>query len=555
MNLNKFDEFIKTFALIGQKKREILLLKASEVQLFSSFEEDSNKILQIKLDKSITDKKYVFGNPMITLNSEPEETYDYILGDLPLGMNKSEINVLGMKVRSRYNWIMMLRSLFTLNKEGKAVFVVEPVFFDSDDGRAFQEILDTAGYYIETIVQIKKEVFNFGTSIEPCLIIISREKVEKCFIFELDLESDIKSISENFSNNKSVSIRKGLFVALSKFDGFEKYKIYSELELLVKNYKEFKSKKVKDVAKSILVGKPDKCFTEENNCIYLSRRGEPNCYTNLRKISRRQENYIQLKLKPIILNEYLNIFFQSRIGSLMLKTLIKGNVVGYIDLSRLNDLDLPIPEIALQKKIVQSHEKIAALKNKIIFFEKEMAINPHTVSEIEPLVLGLLDSLDELNDSEKIQNIINTNENEKIEFKSTLRKALDPKIPDSVIELSVIKSLAGFLNAKGGTLLVGVSDDKKVLGLSYDGFKSNDAILLHVKNILKKNFESKFYDLISYRIVSVFGKNVLYFECKPSSEPVFVRGKDFYVRSSPATDKLEGKMLLDYIKNHFGGKK
>ena len=40
-------------------------------------------------------------------------------------------------------------------------------------------------------------------------------------------------------------------------------------------------------------------------------------------------------------------------------------------------------------------------------------------------------------------------------------------------------------------------------------------------------------------------------ECKKSTKGCFLDKKDFYVRTNPATDKLEGLKLVEYIKNHF----
>ena len=46
-----------------------------------------------------------------------------------------------------------------------------------------------------------------------------------------------------------------------------------------------------------------------------------------------------------------------------------------------------------------------------------------------------------------------------MEFKSTLRLNLHTGQTDDRMQLAVLKTLAGFLNAQGGTLLIGVADD------------------------------------------------------------------------------------------------
>ena len=103
-------------------------------------------------------------------------------------------------------------------------------------------------------------------------------------------------------------------------------------------------------------------------------------------------------------------------------------------------------------------------------------------------------------------------------------------------------------------LLVGVDDDGATIGLSREiqGFHTGktDKFLLHFKNLLKSRIGEQFYPYINQKLISIVGTYVLMVECKRSSRECFV-DTDFYVRTNPATDKLEGKKLIDYIRNHF----
>ena len=64
--------------------------------------------------------------------------------------------------------------------------------------------------------------------------------------------------------------------------------------------------------------------------------------------------------------------------------------------------------------------------------------------------------------------IINQEENERLEFKSSLR--FDHKIGqiNRDLEKAAMKSIAAFLNSKGGYLVIGVDDSRKPLGLHHD---------------------------------------------------------------------------------------
>ena len=159
-------------------------------------------------------------------------------------------------------------------------------------------------------------------------------------------------------------------------------------------------------------------------------------------------------------------------------------------------------------------------------------------------------------------NKISQGESKKIEFKESLsldvRKQRDklyqPK-KEKYIEDAVLKTIAGFLNSDGGELFIGIDDQSKVLGIQHelDIFhkSSNDKILLHLKNLIKSNIGAGFSNFYDVNIRNMDNKKIIHVECSKSPVEVFIRGKDFYVRSGPSTERLEGKELLLYTKKRF----
>jgi type I restriction enzyme R subunit len=67
-----------------------------------------------------------------------------------------------------------------------------------------------------------------------------------------------------------------------------------------------------------------------------------------------------------------------------------------------------------------------------------------------------------------VEEIIARDEDFTVEFKSTARWDLREGRPNKAMEDAVVKTIAGFLNTDGGTLLIGVDDSGAVLGLDYD---------------------------------------------------------------------------------------
>ena len=128
---------------------------------------------------------------------------------------------------------------------------------------------------------------------------------------------------------------------------------------------------------------------------------------------------------------------------------------------------------------------------------------------------------------------------------------------EKYIELSAFKTIVAFLNTEGGVLLVGVADDGNIPGIDIEIDKfhkgNTDKFLLHFKNSLKTRIGEEFYPYIEYKLVPVAENRVLVVKCKESKSPCYLDNSEFYVRTNPATDKLEGPKLVQYVKNHFGG--
>ncbi len=70
-------------------------------------------------------------------------------------------------------------------------------------------------------------------------------------------------------------------------------------------------------------------------------------------------------------------------------------------------------------------------------------------------------TLPKTKNEQTVLDIINAGENVTTEFKSTLRWSLRLQQKDSEVENEVVKTIAAFLNSKGGNLIIGVGDNRK----------------------------------------------------------------------------------------------
>ena len=150
--------------------------------------------------------------------------------------------------------------------------------------------------------------------------------------------------------------------------------------------------------------------------------------------------------------------------------------------------------------------------------------------------------------------VIDGGESDAVEFKSTLRINLHTEKPDKRMETAVLKTLAGFLNTNGGTLIVGVADDGTPVGIEADKFPNEDKMSLHLVNVIKERLGPLVMTAINLHFEDHEEARVLVIRCQRSTSPVFVkddRTERFYLRTGPATAELSASQIHDYIKQRF----
>lgn len=94
--------------------------------------------------------------------------------------------------------------------------------------------------------------------------------------------------------------------------------------------------------------------------------------------------------------------------------------------------------------------------------------------------------------------------------------------PDDKIQVALLKTLAAFLNAGGGTLLIGVSDDGAAVGLSIDGFPNEDKMSLHLFNLIRDRIGDPFVPYIHPEFIEHDRCRVLSVWCERAPKPAFV---------------------------------
>lgn len=149
-----------------------------------------------------------------------------------------------------------------------------------------------------------------------------------------------------------------------------------------------------------------------------------------------------------------------------------------------------------------------------------------------------------------ISKLIKQGESHTLEFKETLECDTQREGKNKDVSLSSLKTIAGFLNAKDGTLLIGVDDSGKIKGIERDlnilKLGNKDKFELKIRNYLKDRFKPQPIGKVKISFEDFPEGTICRIDVEATKDIVHLDNK-VYVREGNATQKLEGRDLTDWM--------
>jgi hypothetical protein len=149
-------------------------------------------------------------------------------------------------------------------------------------------------------------------------------------------------------------------------------------------------------------------------------------------------------------------------------------------------------------------------------------------------------------------------EGQQLEYKSSLQWDYRERKLNKDLHKPIMKTISAFLNSSGGTLLIGVNDKSKVLGLKEDyqtlTKKNSDGFENTFTMTVKKHLGIECMRHIAIQFETVKGKDVAKIIVNPSTKPVYFRYNDseeFYIRTGNSSQPLSISQTVSYITEHF----
>lgn len=157
-----------------------------------------------------------------------------------------------------------------------------------------------------------------------------------------------------------------------------------------------------------------------------------------------------------------------------------------------------------------------------------------------------------------VGSLIEGGEGPAVEFKETARYNIASKQADKLLESMIVRTVAGFANASGGTLLIGVTDAGIAVGIDRDLKTLNRKDLDGYEQFLRTLLRTQLGDISTTRARITFpdvdGVTVCVIHMPASPTPMWIQaGPDrvFVARSGNTTQTLSGDTAHQYMLDRF----
>jgi len=156
--------------------------------------------------------------------------------------------------------------------------------------------------------------------------------------------------------------------------------------------------------------------------------------------------------------------------------------------------------------------------------------------------------------AEDLPSLIKNGEGEHLEFKASVRWDFRQNKLNRALENVIAKTIAGFLNHHGGSLLVGVTDDGEISGLEHDyktfKQKNRDGFERCIMDIVTTRLGTDLCSGVHCVFYEIEGKDVCRVIIESSITPVYLlqeKVSKYYMRAGNATRELDAREAVSHL--------
>lgn len=554
----------------------------------------------IQYGNSLLEPKYIVGSagPFWSQGDKQLRKFDVVLGNPPFHLKnwgREDIChdqfrrfIYGIPPQHNGDYAFLSHMIASANENGRVgILLSQSALVRGNAEKEIREKLIKQDL-IDAVIALPPGLL-YDTGIPVCILIVNKKKPKshKGNVLFIDASNNFESSRkmnslrdsdaekivhayENFStkntfcklidnatlvkNNSNLNVR-------SYVDDSEASK---KIKDLLRHHSDFKKYSFSDPSLILSITIPKRIDNDDMNVIYIHRSSiVQRLQYKLTSDVKKPRNYFRVEINSeILMNKYAGLYFQSELGRLMLSHLPLGTSLPILSMDYVKNLEIPVPPIKIQEEVVRVAKKLEIAKESISSFFSQLTTEPKQYEFIENITDEMVYSLSSLSDEIHLKHIIGMGETRHVEFKQSFFANVDKIMgdeinieKDSTVQHEVIKDIASFMNTDGGTLLIGVNDKGKVIGIEREmarfKFKKIDNYFQELGAQLGSRLFRDYQQYCKLTEVKVDGAIVAKIDCRPSSFPVFLDNEKFHVRTDTSSPCLTGNEMLRYINNRF----
>lgn len=222
---------------------------------------------------------------------------------------------------------------------------------------------------------------------------------------------------------------------------------------------------------------------------------------------------------------------------------------------------------ALYKSAQNPQDELEGTLARLILSYNMLCANPDGTENIAKSILDQIKDKLNVNTENRTRKYYGS-ESKYLEFKTSMvycatLPGMPMKADPAAQQLHILSRIAGFLNADGGRLYIGVNNDGYEVGLAGDfdyygrhrvscgngyfhSIKTLDNLTVFIENLINAHFPPSVARKISVSVDEEAAKNVIMIEVQKSLDPVFLNDRLWVRQSGQSTHEYFGKDIEDF---------
>ena len=340
----------------------------------------------------------------------------------------------GINIGNKPEYLGIQHLISTTQNHGKAIALCFPrILFESGSGAKVRERIVEADLIDAIILLPKGSVL--GSAVSPILLIFNKNKEESKKQKVLFIDAQGAPIEGEWNSGVASSIYASIY--RNYLTRPYKSRLVELSEIRANSYNLAVHLYADDSAESNLIreiideqdGYDLTDFSDENLVLEISKvrskddilkeiEGEeehiymPNI-SNMKPVCHlldflenrktKPDRYFKVKLNKKLLDpKFAEHFFQSELGKLFFSKCGKGATIPHVSLASLKECKIAIPNLEIQKSVLDAAHKLERLSSMLEEYKAEMAIRPTNVHSMSIKLDDMLTSVEQLSEEETV---------------------------------------------------------------------------------------------------------------------------------------------------------